>query len=741
MRRVILAALFLLVLGGAAQAACPAVLTDCPTINANTGNFGGAVSLNNWTTQNVTVLDPPIEARVNNWIITTNLTTGTTDNVTLPIVSQLNLNPGIYNYGTGGMVGSGAQHNVAFYGYGRGANTLPLAGCTPGVSCPGTIRNAAGVMGFAEQHGTGEQYNAISFESHSPNTPPAGGWLDNWWAFYDDGCFSGVNASMCTGIQVGGTSRTMYSGFGATAPMAGVHSRGGNKTATATGVINGTTLCLTSVPTNEISPGTSVTGTGVSAGTDITTTAPMSATAHLCYTVDVSQTVAETTLTFAGNYVPFIAQNFTAGTNSRYGFIIGGGYAMNAAIDGRNDATRPLGPFLAFNVNNLDQAYVIPFGGARAGGMAIGYQNITTLPVQYSLTVGTAGLNVDGKYFTSGTQGATCSGPGVAFASLNGLVTGCPPPVSGVVPQQAIYTTTTAGVAFPAGTSYARIIVQGQGGCGGGGGGLTTPFTGAGGAAGGGSSPKDTGWFPLSQVSGNYTVTIGTPCTAAPGGAAGGNGTSGTVGANAQFAVTGIPTIVSYGGGGGAGAIGGAGNTATGGGGGSGTIAVGGSSTTATGGGGGSINGAAGGSGVAAGAATGFLGGSGGGGSSATGAPGSGGQSVGGSTGGGAGAGCNAGVEAVGGGANIPLSAATTFGGGNAGGTTGVVGGVGPAAIGFTGAGGGGGGGSGTVSTGPGASGGAGGGGGGGGASGCAAGVPGAAGGVGGAAQVIVMTL
>ena len=738
MRRLILAALFMLAASGVARAACPAVLTDCPTINANAGNFGGTVTLNNWTTQNVTVLDPPIEARVNNWIITTNLTTGSTDNVTLPIVSQLNLNPGIYNYGTGG---TGGQHNVAFYGYGRGANTLPLTGCTPGVNCPGTIQNAAGVMGFAEQHGTGEQFNAMSFEAHSPNVPPAGGWLDHWWVLYDDGCQSGVHATFCTGLAIGAQGRVTYSGFGATNPMAAVHARGNNKTATATGTINGTTLCLTSVPTNEIYPGATVTGTGVSAGTDVVGTASMSSTATPCYTVDVSQTVASTTLTFADTFVPFIAQNFTATGNSRYGFIAGNtGSAINAAIDGRNDTTRPLGPFLAFNVNNLDQAYVIPFGGARAGGMAIGYQNITTLPVQYSLTVGTAGLNVDGKYFTSGTQGATCSGPGVAFASLNGLVTGCPPPVSGVVPQQVTYTTTTAGVAFPAGTSYARIIVQGQGGCGGGGAGLTTPFTGAGGAAGGGSSPKDTGWFPLSQVSGTYSVTIGTPCTAAAGGGAGGTGANGAVGANATFSVTGLTNIVSYGGGGGAGAVGGAGTTTTGGGGGAGTETVGSSSTSGTGGGGGAIGGTAGGSGVAAAVNGNFYGASGGGGGG-TGVGTPSGHTVSGSTGGGSGGGCNAGVAANGGAAAIPLSTTTTFGGGNAGGTTGVVGGTGPAAVGFTAAGGGGGGGSGTVSTGPGAAGGAGGGGGGGGASGCAAGVAGANGGVGGQAQVIVMAL
>lgn len=43
MRRLILAALFL-VLGHAARAACPSVLTDCPNINANNGAFGGTLT-------------------------------------------------------------------------------------------------------------------------------------------------------------------------------------------------------------------------------------------------------------------------------------------------------------------------------------------------------------------------------------------------------------------------------------------------------------------------------------------------------------------------------------------------------------------------------------------------------------------------------------------------------------------------------------------------------------------------
>jgi len=44
MRRLILAALFMLAAGGVARAACPAVLTDCPNMNANTGSFGGTIT-------------------------------------------------------------------------------------------------------------------------------------------------------------------------------------------------------------------------------------------------------------------------------------------------------------------------------------------------------------------------------------------------------------------------------------------------------------------------------------------------------------------------------------------------------------------------------------------------------------------------------------------------------------------------------------------------------------------------
>jgi hypothetical protein len=334
---------------------------------------------------------------------------------------------------------------------------------------------------------------------------------------------------------------------------------------------------------------------------------------------------------------------------------------------------------------------------------------------------------------TSAALGGVKSDGGLTTQLAAGVMSTVAP-----VPTTTVYQVTTSSVALPTGTRYMRVIVQGQGGCGGGGAGITTPFTGAGGGAGGGGDVKDTGWFLSSNVSGNYTVTIGTSCTAAGGGGVGANGTSGSVGANATFAMTGLPSnIVAYGGGGGAGAVGGAGATATGGGGGGGTIQVGASSTTATGAAGGLVGGGAGGSGVAASStAPLYESGGGGGGTGTTGTATGGATSPGGAAGGGSGGGCNTGTPAIGGTGAMSFSASVTAGGTVGGGTPS----NGPAAFGGWGAGGGAGGAGSTTTGANGSNGGAGGGGGGGAGSGCGASATGGNGGVGGAAMITVMT-
>ena len=301
--------------------------------------------------------------------------------------------------------------------------------------------------------------------------------------------------------------------------------------------------------------------------------------------------------------------------------------------------------------------------------------------------------------------------------------------------------TATASAALPANAKLVRFIAQGQGGCGGGGAGITTPFTGAGGGGGGGSFPKDSGWFPASLVSGNYTVNIGTPCTAAAGGTAGGNGANGSSGARAQVSMTGMDTLVSFEGGGGAGAVGGSGDTATGGGGGAGTYSQGSASTTATGGAGGANNGGTGGSGTFPGQSTLYGGATGGSGSAATGTGALARASISGSSGGASGGGCNTGTPAAGGAGASPGNA-NSVSGGTAGGATGGNGatGFGSSGVGgLVGATGGSGGGGGTTTGGNGGNGGLAGGGGGGGGSGCGASATGGNGGVGGGPQVIVM--
>ena len=327
-----------------------------------------------------------------------------------------------------------------------------------------------------------------------------------------------------------------------------------------------------------------------------------------------------------------------------------------------------------------------------------------------------------------------------APATAGGVVTLPPGSVTLLTaPVITTYTSTTSGITFPENATQVRIILQGQGGCGGGGAGITTPFTGAGGGGGGGGGIKDTGWLPISSLSGTGTVTIGAQCTAAAGAGVGGTGANGSVGGWAVFAMTGLQTVTAYGGGGGAGAVGGSGATATGGGGGAGNGGFGTSSTNATGGAAGFVGGIAGGSGVNGAANPNPFAGGGGGGSSTAGVAGNGSPTTIGGSGGGAGGGGSTGTPTNGGAAYITFSGVNAAGG-TAAGATGNPGSNGPAAFNAWAGSGGSGGAGGTSAGGNGGNGGAGGGGGGGGGSGIGASATGGNGGAGGAALVIVMT-
>jgi hypothetical protein len=77
---------------------------------------------------------------------------------------------------------------------------------------------------------------------------------------------------------------------------------GGYKSAT-TGTISGTTMTLTTAPTNPILVGMYVYGTGVTAGTRVT-----GITNSTNYTVSISQTVSSTTLVTVPEFYPAIAR-------------------------------------------------------------------------------------------------------------------------------------------------------------------------------------------------------------------------------------------------------------------------------------------------------------------------------------------------------------------------------------------------------------------------------------------------
>jgi hypothetical protein len=416
----------------------------------------------------------------------------------------------------------------------------------------------------------------------------------------------------------------------------------------------------------------------------------------------------------------------TLGVGCKIGIVQGGAGAVTAQAGSGASLLNPFATATTQAQNASMSAVVLTNAGSAAAW------KIDNVPTTGGGSGGVATI-------TDGTNPVT-SATSLTFDS--GVVSGS----AGAAHYAGVTTTTyTSGATgtIPANAKLVRFIAQGQGGCGGGGGGMTTPFTGAGGAAGGGATPKDTGWFPASLVSGTYTVIVGTPCTGGTAGVAGGNGGNGSVGADVHISMTGLDTLWSYGGGGGAGAVGGAGNTATGGGGGSGQYADGASTTGATGGAGGSLNGGAGGAGGTAAIVTLAAGSSGGSGSTATGQAFNGRLAPAGSTGGASGGGCNVGVPAAGG-ASISPGNGLSVVGGAAGGATGGNGGVGlpsAGAGGGIGAGGGSGAGGGTTTGGTGGNGGLAGGGGGGGGSGCAASATGGAGGVGGAPQIIVQVM
>src|SRR5208337_4177486 len=127
-------------------------------------------------------------------------------------------------------------------------------------------------------------------------------------------------------------------------------------------------------------------------------------------------------------------------------------------MDMRYDTSRPLGVYWALQVNGFDEAYGISYatgGNARAGGLAVGYQNITSFPLAYSLTVGGGGINSDDGYYAGGTTGVSCTSQNVT--SVNGIVTACGggrTPSTNLVTFQALAKASTATV-VAGGTGYA----------------------------------------------------------------------------------------------------------------------------------------------------------------------------------------------------------------------------------------------------------------------------------------------
>jgi len=442
MRRLILLTILLLIIGNAAQAACPAVLTDCPTINANNANFGGVIKFtgtgqpanNDVKTQYnfaYTTFNPLNEGRP--FVITTtaDVTAAPTNNVTLGLDSELYTTVGVVPFGSTTFNPQGAgggEHQSAIYGHGQLRVSPPMFGCTPNLDCPGTVFAQNGLNAFADNISTAELFSARSIIVHSPAPSKSftkngyatgfGGTTDVWSAISSDDCISGQQASQCLGIIMSANSPYQFNGFGIANPVAEVHSQCGNRTDAATGWISGNTLYLASPPTTSLNfgPGSIVSGPGMVNAhlMSAVSSAPVAGVTpggYNAYNIDgnpqtLGSQAAPINLTFTETCIQFIASNFSTGGLATYGFIGGVGGLRNTLLASINQGTvANIGTYIDARINEIPSVYIYGAAGGRPAGMAVGFTTppatapIDALWVSGSAQVDTLWVNASG--FTS----------------------------------------------------------------------------------------------------------------------------------------------------------------------------------------------------------------------------------------------------------------------------------------------------------------------------------------------------
>jgi hypothetical protein len=468
MRRLILAALFVVGFGGAAHAACPAVATDCPSINANTGTFGGALTVNNGgtftgnftytgtgspvqpdaaTSWNYTYSVQPLAGEARGWVMNANAdyTTAAVNWVTLGVDSELNTIMGTFPFGSTSFLpqnAGGGEHQTAFYGHATVKTSPPMFGCTPGTNCPGTVFNQSGVIAFADNISTTELFSARSFLVHGPSTAKSftvkgysagnGGTIDMWSALSSDDAKSGIDVSQAVGIIVGANVPYLNNGFGTGFPIGAVHASCGNRTDSATGWVAGNTLYLATPPFASLAmgPGNVITGTGGFVSAHLmhaVSSAPVAGVTpggFEAYQIDGSaQTVgsqaAPINLTFTETCIPFVAHNFSSGSLATIGFVagIGAPSTLLAQIDQGVDATAPLGNYIDIQIGGVPSVYVYGPPG-RPSGMAVGFSSpppsvpTDSLWVSGSERVDTLHVNTTGASVSMTTTGNVGIGTG-----------------------------------------------------------------------------------------------------------------------------------------------------------------------------------------------------------------------------------------------------------------------------------------------------------------------------------------
>ena len=428
-----------------------------PNISVNTANGALTFAYNNAGSGNFnnfylgsTVVGPTSETRTAQVVMTTTLMQDANPAV-LPWIVQNTLNPNGYVWGNG-------EHNSALYGYSQMYDLTPwVAGCTIGgigaARCPGTLYTANGVNLYADNRGTGNLQHAHSGICHSPQNLNPGGEIEQWTCLHNDGAIPGFNASTATLID--NPAWWNFIGQGLSNPTAGVDAYGGDSTRSANGTIVGTTLCLdTLVIGGPILNGSVVTGTGVTAGTHLIGSAPSDIPGgRLCWTVDPSQTVADTALTLTGKYRSFLAHNFTPNAESGYYFDVTGstpGGQPDGGFVGRYDATNtpPLGIYSAFEAGGFDYMYGIHSGTGRGGGIVAGYTSIAAVPVNdWNFNVAAKTIVADIGFTAGGnppTRSGSCATTTPIGANTVGKFTASGPCVEGTV----ILTFAFAGSAY-----------------------------------------------------------------------------------------------------------------------------------------------------------------------------------------------------------------------------------------------------------------------------------------------------